>query len=212
MSNYDTTSPFEGLWDVSNAILPNGAVGYTGHITIKRNVTTFNLDWDISDGRYFGIGILFDDHLFVSCGEQYAGLGVALYTARPDATVAIEWSTPELSGVVGTGRFITSLSSTFEGDHQIVQYLPNGHIYGEWTVSIERVEAIYQLTWRKGDKVHFKGFGLDTSQGLAAGWYPDLAQLAFLDYQIDPHDPQHLQAIWALGGYTTLGRELLTRL
>src|SRR3712207_5765916 len=107
MGTHAAASPFEGSWDVSHATLPNGAFAYTGRITIERSAATFTLDWDISAGHYVGIGIQLDDRLFVSCGEQYAGLGIALYARGPGSTPAIQWTTPELSGALGTGRFIT---------------------------------------------------------------------------------------------------------
>jgi hypothetical protein len=203
---------FVGSWDVSHATLPDGTFAYTGRITIERHAATFMLDWDISAGRYVGLGIALGDRLYVSCGEQLAGLGLALFTRRPDATVVVEWSAPELAGAVGTGVLNAPGPASLEGDHSLALHLPDGHKYGEWTLSIRRVDAIYELAWRKGDATHFRGLGLDTPQGLAAGWYPDLAQFAFLDYRGDPHDPHQLHAVWALGGYTTLGSETLTRL
>ena len=206
------SSPFEGTWDVTHATLPNGEFAYTGRISIKQNAATFQLTWDITAGRYVGVGLVLDDHLFVSCGEQFAGLGVALYTRRPESGPTIQWSTAELAGAVGTGMFTSAWSGTFEGEHQSVQYLPNGQFYAEWTLAIHKVDAIYQLSWRKGDATHFNGLGIEMSQGLAAGWYPDVSQLAFLDYRTDPHHPHQLRAMWALGGYTTLGTETLTRL
>jgi hypothetical protein len=212
MDTHTAVSPFEGIWDVTHATLPNGDFAYTGRISVQQSAATFQLAWDISAGRYVGIGVVHDDHLFVSCGEQYAGLGVALYTCHPESTPTIQWSTAELAGLVGTGTFTTPWPGTFEGEHQLVQYLPNGQLYAEWILAIHKVEAIYELSWRKGDSIHFKGLGLDMPQGLAVGWYPDDSQIAFLDYRTNPHHPHQLDAIWALGGYTTLGTERLTRL
>lgn len=205
-------SPFAGLWDVTHATLPNGEFAYSGRINIQQSAATFQLDWDISAGHYVGIGLTHGDHLYVSCGEQFAGVGIALYTCRPDAAPTIQWSTAELAGVVGTGAFTSPWSGAFEGEHQLAQYLPNGQLYGEWSITIQKTGAIYELTWRKGGNIHFKGLGLDTPQGLAVGWYLDVSQLAFLDYHVNPQDARQLQATWALGSYTTLGNELLTRL
>jgi hypothetical protein len=70
-----TSSPFAGTWDVTEATLPNGDFGYTGVITIQRLGATFSLDWNISAGRFVGLGLPLGEHLFVSCGEQYADLG-----------------------------------------------------------------------------------------------------------------------------------------
>jgi hypothetical protein len=202
---------FEGTWIFNDATLPNGEFAYTGTLAIQRIAASFALDWDISAGRYVGVGLALDDHLFVSCGEQHAGLGLALYHLQADAKVRIEWCTAEMHGAIGNGAFTTAWRGSFEGDHRIVQSLPDGRLYGEWDLAIQRVDQIYELTWRKGEAIHFKGLGLDTPHGLAAGWYPDPKQLAFLDYTTDAHDAQRLTAVWALGGYTTLGTETLLR-
>jgi hypothetical protein len=207
-----TASPFEGTWDVTHATLPDGQFAYTGRISVQQNAAAFHLTWDISAGRYVGLGLVQDDHLFVSCGEQFAGLGIALYSCMPESAPAILWSTAELAGSVGTGIFTTPWSGSFEGEHEVMQYLPNGQIYAQWTVAIRKVDTIYTLSWRKGDTIHFKGLGLPTPQGLAAGWYPDVSQLAFLDYRTVPQHRDQLHAVWALGGFTTLGTETLTRL
>jgi len=206
-----TASPFEGTWDITHATLPNGEFAYTGRLTIQRTAATFHLIWDITAGRYTGVGLAHDDHLFVSCGEQVAGLGIALYQRSPRSAPTILWSTMELAGSVGTGMFTSPWSGTFGGEHQLVQHLPNGQVYGEWTLDIHEVEAIHECAWRKGERIHFNGLGLATSQGLAVGWYPDLSQLGVLDYRTDSRHPHQLQASWALGGSTTLGTETLTR-
>ena len=205
------SAPFEGVWNVTEATLPDGRFGYTGVIAIQRLANTFTLDWDISAGRYVGLGLLSDEHLFVSCGEQFAGLGIALYHLQPDGQVSIQWCNAETAGSIGNGRFSSPWPGSFEGSHEIVQYLLDGRPYGQWTLSIQKTGQIYELAWQKGETIHLRGIGLDTPHGLAAAWYPDLNQLAFLDYFVDPTNPQRLKALWALGGYTGLGTETLTR-
>ena len=49
------------------------------------------------------------------------------------------------------------------------------------------------------------------AHGLVVGWYPDLRQLALLDYTADPEDHNRLLASWVLGGFTSLGTETLKR-
>src|SRR5205823_4645381 len=105
MQTRTAPSPFEGTWDVTHATLPNGEFAYSGRISVQQNAATFQLTWDITAGRYVGVGLVHDDHLFVSCGEQFAGLGIALYTHHPESTPTIQWSTAELAGSVGTGMF-----------------------------------------------------------------------------------------------------------
>src|SRR5262249_28361886 len=98
MENFPTN--FVGIWDVMEATLPNGQFGYSGAITIRRSRSVFELEWDITAGRYFGIGLLSDSHLYVSCGEQRAGLGSALFQIRSGGEVVIQWSTPEMQGAI----------------------------------------------------------------------------------------------------------------
>jgi uncharacterized protein len=209
MENSATT--FAGAWDVLEATLPNGQFAYTGTINIKRTRSAFDLDWDITAGRYVGIGLPIDSHLYVSCGEQRAGLGIAIFHVRSGNEVSVQWSTPGLQGAIGGGAFTTQFNGSFEGEHELTQYFPDGAIHGSWTVKIEKTGSIFEIFWRKGGNTHFSGLGLEMSNGLAVSWYPDIRQLALLDYIIDPEDRDCLSGAWALGGFTSLGTEKLKR-
>ncbi len=206
-----SASDFVGTWDVREAVLPDGKPAYTGTIEIRRNRHVFDLDWDITAGRYVGIGLRASSHLFVSCGEQRAGLGIALFHLQPGSRVSIQWSTPELGGATGSGEFISPFSGDFTGDHALQQRLPDGSLHGEWNLRIRKTGSLYAVDWHKGDAVHFSGIGLEMADGLAVGWYPDVRQLAFLDYTLDSRDQDTLNAIWGLGGFTALGMEKLRR-
>ena len=202
---------FAGLWEVQEATLPNGQPGYTGTITIRPNRHVFDLTWAITAGDYVGIGLLTGSHLLVSCGEQRAGLGIALYQAQSDHSVSVLWSTPELQGVVGNGKFTSLFHSSFVGEHLLTQYLPDGSFHGQWTLNIQKTGNVFAIAWRKGEAVHLTGLGLEIDGGLAIGWYPDISQLAFLDYAPDPASPDRLLATWALGRFNSLGTEILAR-
>lgn len=203
---------FLGAWDVLHATLPNGENAYTGVIRVEPRQDTFELTWEISAGRYVGLGLAASGHVFVSCGEQYAGLGIALLHHQPNRQITAQWSTPELQGAIGTGRFLSEFSGSFVGTHRLQFSLPDGRLHGEWELHIQEVGDLFEVTWQKGESVHFTGLGLATATGLALGWYPDLRQLAFLDYLLDPSNPNQLSATWALGGFNTLGTETLKRL
>ena len=153
-----------------------------------------------------------DNHVFVSCGEQRAGLGIALFQVQPDSQVLIQWNTPELQGTIGRGEFLSRFTGSFEGDHRLKYHLPDGSLHGEWNVKIQRTGSLFEIIWRKGDAVHFTGLGLATANDLAVSWYPDLHQLAFLDYVLDPDNKDHIEATWVLGGFSTLGTETLKRI
>jgi hypothetical protein len=203
---------FNGKWNVLESRLPDGKPAYTGGIEIRRKGETYDLEWVISAGRYVGIGLAVGEHLLVSCGEQRAGLGIAHYPLQPGGEVSIRWSTPELQGETGSGRFTSPYGGSFEGEHEALQYLPDGSRYGTWTIAIRKTGSLYEVKWRKGEAVHFAGLGFEVAGGLAVGWYPDVHQLAFLDYMPDPQDANRLSASWALGGYTSLGTEVIERI
>ena len=198
---------FVGSWEVVHATLPNGQSGYTGTIDIDGNEDVFALDWRISAGRYVGVGLRVGTHLFVGCGAQRAGLGVALF--RVDGSG--RWSTPELQGASGAARFRSPLTGSFLGEHELEQRLPDGSLHGEWTLEVSRQGEVFEVTWRREAAVHFRGLGLAITDGLVVGWYPDLGELAVLDYTLAENDPDHLDATWALGGYCSLGSERLRR-
>ena len=208
----DLATAFVGSWDVLQATLPNGQNAYTGTIIVKRNRNTFDLDWEITAGQYVGVGLSIDNHVFVSCGEQRAGLGIALFHVQPDSQILIQWGTPELQGTIGRGEFISRFTGSFEGEHRLRYHLPDGSFHGEWNVRIQKSGSLFEIIWQKGNTVHFTGLGLATANGLAVGWYPDLSQLAFLDYVLDPDDKNRILATWILGGFSTLGTETLKRI
>jgi hypothetical protein len=210
MTTGDETPPFAGLWRVEHATLPDGSFAYTGTIETRAVGETFSLDWDISAGRYVGIGIPHRGHLLISCGETFAGLGIALYYLDDSGRATGRWSAPELSGAVGRARLVSRWAGTFEGEHRIAHTHP---VTGEemlFDVRVTRNNAIYVVTWSAGE-LELAGLGIPTDGGVALGWYPDLTQLAFLDYALDP-GAGGIDAVWALGGYTTLGTERLVRL
>ena len=205
------TNTFAGSWDVLEALLPNGRPGYTGIITIRPNRHVFDLTWAITAGQYVGIGLAASTHLLVSCGEQRAGLGIALYQAQSGDKVSVLWSTPELQGELGSGEFTSPFRDSFEGEHQLIQYLPDGSLHGQWNLNVRKTGNVFAVAWQNGKTVHFTGLGLEIEDGIAVGWYPDTSQLAFLDYTADPANPDRLLATWALGGFTSLGTEVLVR-
>ncbi len=205
-----TPPPFayEGAWSVEHATLPGGAPAYTGTIAVRRAARAYLLDWDITAGRYVGVGLARGDHLYVGCGETFRQLGVALYYLDAGAPRG-EWSAPELDGAVGSARFESPWGGSFEGDHRLVHTSPDGGAQ-PWDLEVRRAGEVYAITWRSGDERR-AGLGLPMPGGIAAGWYFDLQQLAVLDYAADQTRPDQLTAVWALGGFTALGTEKLCR-
>jgi hypothetical protein len=199
-------SSFTGVWTVAEATLPTGAFAYTGTITIGQRGAAFVLDWDISAGRYVGVGLVHDEHLFVACGEQWAGLGVALYRQSGE----IAWCAGECPAEIGAGRFAMPWQGEWAGEHTVEYRFTDGRTYGAWTLAAHDRGQVYDVRWLKDGQPHFRGIGLPTAGGVAVGWYPDRAQLALLDYSFATGDGR-LHAVWALGAGTTLGTETLVR-
>lgn len=206
------TNSLAGSWNVSQAILPNGQHAYSGTIRVRQNLKTYTFDWDISAGRYVGIGLPLGNHVFVSCGEQWAGLGIALFRVQQNAQVFVEWSNPELQGNLGSGKFITPFHGSFEAEHEMTLQLPDGSKYGQWNIEIQKTGSLFEITWKKQNVIHLTGLGLPFGPDLAVSWYTDLRQLAFMDYTIDPNVKDTVKAAWALGGFTNLGTETLVRI
>lgn len=200
---------------MANATLPDGRFAYDGSISIARQNDAYALNWDISAGLYVGVGLRVSDgkteHLIVACGEHFAGLGVGVFqTDDAHGGYNLRWTSAELAGAVGGGRLVPGDDArAFDGVYQLIQRLPGGKLYGEWALVAQRDNAVFDVSWHRSRAQHWRGLGLPLANGLAVAWYPDVAQLAFLDYSIGPS--RELIATWALGGFNTLGTERLVR-
>jgi hypothetical protein len=155
--------------------------------------------------------LLLGERLVVSCGPQRAGLGLILFEVHGDAVTA-EWTVPELRGAIGGGIWVSPWEGSFEGNHRLVQQLPDGTPHGDWMLDVRRSGEVFEVEWRVGDAVHFRGLGFEVDGALAVGFYPDLGQLAVLDYAPEAGNPDLIEGRWALGGFATLATERLRRL
>jgi len=210
MTNLNT-SPFEGEWNVESALLPNGNFAYNGLINFSKSDDLFTLRWRISAGEYIGIGLVHDSHLYVSCGKHPKGMGIALFTREADHSIKVQWNTPEMEQLLGAGEFTSPWKGDFEGQHQLKLQGRNESLMGNWSLSIHKIGDVYEVSWKKDDGTMLSGLGFITNSGFVTGWYPEIPQLAFMDYQMDHNDLDRMTAVWALGGYSKLGTEVLSR-
>jgi hypothetical protein len=176
----------EGRWRIVGATVPDGTPGYTGVLDISPRGETYRLEWDVTAGRYVGIGLLEDDHLLVACGRAWEGLRVASVRALADGALRVRWSEGGDVAEEVAERDGLALALTRDGD-------------------------VYEATWRPGGAEEDIGIGFDVPGGVVAGWSAALAELAVLDYVLDPADHDRLSARWALGGSTSLATESLER-
>ena len=99
-----------GDWTVQ-ATVPGGGE-YTGRISARHAGDAVTLEWDITAGRYVGIGLPLGDHWYVACGDTWEGLGLALIAA--DGTA--RWTTQAPEGTVQTGHLTAHGSATWAAD------------------------------------------------------------------------------------------------
>lgn len=202
---------FAGSWQVLEATLPNGKPGYTGTIEIRQHGSAYDLEWSISDGSYVGIGFERGGNLLVACGPQRAGLGLAFFRLDGER-VRVDWIVPELRGATGVGELLSPWRGSFDGVHQLRQLLPDGCEQGRFALEVTRKGEAFELVWRQGDAVHFRGIGFEAAGGLVAAWFPDPGQLALLDYAVAAGDSGLIEGRWALGGFPSLAAERLQRI
>jgi hypothetical protein len=214
-----TSNPFEGYWKVAEATLPNGKHAYSGKVTVQKIKDTPLMVWETTAGDYVGIGTHAGGKLYVAVGEHYAGLGVAIATPSEDGgAYTLSWSSCELDGVLGSGRMVRLTDpdpdKPFAGHYHMMLRLPNRRLLAEWYVLIDQHGAVYQMAFvqqRLESKLaHTAGLALPCDGGFALCWYPDMSQLAFMEYEIK--HPDELRAVWALGSQDALGTERLTRM
>ena len=91
-----------GDWEVE-ATVPGGG-NYSGLVVGRAVGDTVELEWDITSGRYVGVGLEVRGAWYVACGEDWEGLGLAL--VRVDGRV--RWSPAPEAGEVGATILVPS--------------------------------------------------------------------------------------------------------
>jgi hypothetical protein len=84
-------------------------------------------------------------------------------------TMTANWSHPLLGS--GTGVAQGGPSEGFPGRYQIQYFDELGNEIARRELMIEQVESWLELTWLLDDQIRAKGIGIETPEGLAAGWY-----------------------------------------
>src|SRR5215468_9413931 len=139
----------DGRWRIVDATVPDGTPGYTGLLDISPRGETYRLQWDVTAGRFVGIGLLEDDHLLVACGGAWEGLRIASVRARADGALRVRWS---------------------EGGDVAEEVVERDGL------ALSRVGDVYEATWRPGGAEEDVGIGFDVLGGVVAGWSADLGE------------------------------------
>lgn len=81
------------------------------------------------------------------------------------------WYTSRLDAkAIGTGIALGDISNGFPGDYTITYFDPDGSITGPFKMKIVKKKDIYELSWFINNELLFYGVGIETPNGLAAGW------------------------------------------
>lgn len=99
-------------------------------------------------------------------------IGVVYYhMASTKDTVDAIWYTSRLDmKMTGRGVAKGDTSSGFPGDYVITYFYPDGSEADTFDLKIEKTGPVYDLFYRKNGKLLFIGVGIETSDGLAAGY------------------------------------------
>lgn len=99
-------------------------------------------------------------------------IGVVYYRigAAPNTIDAI-WYTSRLEKKeTGRGIAIGETSNGFPGEYVVTYYFPDGSEAGTFDLKIEKTGPVYDLSYRKNGELLFIGVGIETPEGLAAGY------------------------------------------
>jgi len=83
---------------------------------------------------------------------------------------AIWYSSRLANKEIGKGVAKGDTSNGFAGNYDITYFNPDGSDSGTFDLKIEKTGPIYDLAWSKEGELLFIGVGIETSDGLAAGW------------------------------------------
>ncbi len=99
-------------------------------------------------------------------------IGVVHYRIRStgNAFDAVWYTTSLSTKETGTGIAKGDTSNGFPGKYIISYFRPDGSEVGNFELTIEKTGPIYNLSWNKDGEQLYVGVGIDTSEGMAAGF------------------------------------------
>lgn len=183
-----------GEWEVE-ATVPGGG-SYTGRVFGRPVGDTVELEWDITSGRYVGLGLEVRGAWYVACGADWAGLGLAL--VRVDGTV--RWCPAPETGEVGVSRLVPSGVRRWEAGPGTAPGFPFSAVSLAGSRYLREAELLGGPAGR--------GLALPFPGGHAVAWYPRFDQTVILRYAAGREEGT-LEAVWGLGGHRTLAAETL---
>ena len=99
-------------------------------------------------------------------------IGIVLYRIKSTGNeIDAVWHTTRLGKKeIGTGIAKGNTTNGFPGNYVVTYFAPDGSEAGTFELKIEKTNSIYDLFWSKKGELLYMGVGIETSDGLAAGW------------------------------------------
>lgn len=99
-------------------------------------------------------------------------IGVVYYRINHTGNqIDATWYTSRLERKeTGKGIARGDISNGFSGDYVVTYFLPDGNEAGTFDLKIERTGNVYDLSYSRNGELLFVGVGIETSDGLAAGY------------------------------------------
>ncbi len=103
-------------------------------------------------------------------GKRRTSPGCVLYTKGKEAgTLDARWCHAGFGS--GTGRATGGTGGDgFEGCYSVCYFDEEGENISSFLLNIREREGYYELVWSKGKEPLIEGVGMETSEGLIAGW------------------------------------------
>jgi hypothetical protein len=177
------------------ATVPGGGT-YSGTVAGRAAGDAVELEWDITAGRYVGVGLEVAGAWYVACGEDWEGLGLAL--VRVDG--GVRWCPAPDRGTVGMTALLSNGVRRWEAGAGTAPGIP----FAGLSLAGGRGLQEAQLCGRSAAR----GLALPFPGGHAVAWYPRFAQTAILRYAAG-REPGTIEAVWGLGGHRSLAAETL---
>jgi hypothetical protein len=190
----------EGAWAVESTVPGGGR--YRGTITARRVGDTVEMEWDITAGRYVGVGLPLEDTWYVACGEDWDSLGLALIAADG----AIDWTPAPDRGSVRTTELASP--SGRPGPWRAGPATDPAFPFAEIRLE-ERGELLGAFLTTEGGRSS-TGLALRSAKGFAVAWYRRPDQVVILRYTAG-EAPDTLEGVWGLGSHPDPAAETLHR-
>jgi|GEM_PF-2077510 len=189
------------IHDIVTSSNPGGGNPYRGQLAIRQVGETSQLRWTIEDSApYAGIG-LSEGNLLGAGWSMGSGHGVVIYRIQ-GGSLRGRWAASSTPGQTGTEDL--QGPPNLKGTYQIVaSSSPGGGSY-TGSVTITPTGSTYALEWNL-TRESYKGVGIRRGNVLVVGWGPGQgAGVVVYEKRGDG-----LDGVWATGGGTQLGTEVL---